>query len=776
MKPRLLPLCILAILAPAHTALALPESADSLDRVVVRGTKTPPQSANQNVKTVDAAQLEEEMSNSLEDAIRYLPGVEINDMGQRFGDNGVTIRGLSGDRVAMSVDGLALPEQVESIGSSLYDFFRTGRGSPDIDNLKQLEIVKGADSITAGSGALGGSVAFITKDAADYLTPGSNDTYAAVKLGHASVNAESHGSLTLANRTGKLESVLVYTQRQGHETEGWYSDSPARIGISRRIRDPLDFDSRSLLAKVHYVFRPGHRLGFNVELNRGETRIENLSRIFGPASPYIERWGDDEVRRHRYGLHWEWAGDTRAFDTLELRLDRQKSQTLAHTRIYGLSASCAQRPVACWRLDDRSSEQVQNQVTLDFDKRLEGRTSHALSYGLAWQSGEMHQVDYRSFYETSGSITRDPFLQGGRLPDVDRRHWTLYLRDRIRLMDERLGITLGARYDNYRYQATPSRYFQDRAGVLNQAATFAAPSWSAGLDWALTDTQTLWLQTGRGFRAPSASNMFLNLRSTEATNIATGETVYFWNQASNPDLEAEKSRNIELGWRWGSERARWGVSVFRDTYDNLIDVGDALRTPDITYQLCEGTPPTCRIEVGNRYTTYMNLGKATIRGYELEGMVQLGEPWLLRATWSQNRGEMANGRPIDTINPAKGVVGLTWLSPAKHWRINATLTHTQAKKAGDLANGRLNTFTRQFNRPLSDAWSTLDMSVNWQPDRHWRVNAGVYNLFDRRYTVWPRLANVVLANSPLHGGVDEEGLGRYTAPGRNFRATVSYSF
>lgn len=778
---RLLALSICLALSPAafaDTAPGTDAAVSSLDRITVKGQRTETRSANQNTQTVDADQLEEEMANSLEDAIRYIPGVEMNDFGQRFGDNGLTIRGLSGDRVSMSIDGMEMPESVESAASQLYDFFRAGRGAPDMDTLKQIEIAKGADSITAGSGALGGSVSFRTKDPHDYLKPGVNDSYFGLKLGYADVNQEANGSLTLANRTGMVESMLVYTQRRGHETQGWYSDSPARTGIGRRIRDPLSFESRSILAKVDFVLSPSHRIGLVYDRLQAESLIENLSRNFGPNSPYIERWGDDEVRRQRYGLEWNWNGNNAVFDNMELRLGRMNSDNIAHTRIFGLSprqAAC-NSPLPCWRLDDRSSHQTRDQFSVDFDKRWGEAVRHQLVYGLAWQQTEIGQVDFRSFHETGGAIIRDPYLQGGRLPDLDTRHWNLYARDQIRFMDERLGVTLGARYDSYQYKATATRYFPDRVGAL-VPAKFAAPSWSAGLDWKLDEHNTLWLQTGRGFRAPTASNMYLGLNYTEATNVATGESVYFWNQASNPNLEAEKSLNLELGWRWESANARWGISAFRDTYDNLITTGTVMRTPEITYSVCTGTPPrqTCRTEQGNKYNTPINGLKAEIRGIEMSGMLRLGNAWLLQASLSHNSGKFADGRPVESINPASGVLGLRWNSQDQRLSISTHIRHSMAKKASDLASLR-NSFTGEMNRPLSNAWSTVDLTANYRPNKHWRINAGIYNLLDRQYTPWNRLAYAVFADSPIHGGMSMEGLGRLSAPGRNFRLSAAFSF
>ncbi|MDC6641761.1 TonB-dependent receptor plug domain-containing protein, partial [Leclercia adecarboxylata] len=125
----------LSVTVHAETAA----DASTLDTVRVqaeRAKKT--RSTNQNVTVLTAADLDNEMANTMEEAIRYIPGVSIVDMG-RFGDNGFNIRGLESDRVAITVDGLSLGESVETARS--YEFFRGGRGDVDIDTLKSLAVI-----------------------------------------------------------------------------------------------------------------------------------------------------------------------------------------------------------------------------------------------------------------------------------------------------------------------------------------------------------------------------------------------------------------------------------------------------------------------------------------------------------------------------------------------------------------------------------------------------------------------------------------------------------
>ena len=168
LSPHLLALAIASVIAmPAQAETpADPSGAQTLDTIEVKAQRERQQSANQNVTVLDSGRLEDEMAENMEDVVRYIPGVSIVDMG-RFGDNGFNIRGIEGDRVAVTIVGLSMAEGLETARS--YEFFRAGRGGVDIDTLKSVEIVKGADAIGAGSGALGGAVVVTTKGPFDYL-------------------------------------------------------------------------------------------------------------------------------------------------------------------------------------------------------------------------------------------------------------------------------------------------------------------------------------------------------------------------------------------------------------------------------------------------------------------------------------------------------------------------------------------------------------------------------------------------------------------------------
>lgn len=781
LSPHLLALAIASVITlPAHAETpADPNGAQTLDTIEVKGQREQQQSANQNVTVLDAGRLEDEMAESMEDVVRYIPGVSIVDMG-RFGENGFNIRGIEGDRVAMTIDGLSMAEGLETARS--YEFFRAGRGGVDIDTLKSVEIIKGADAISAGSGALGGAVVFTTKDPFDYLKPDGNDTHVGGKLGYTSYNDEKLGSFTLANRTGIVESMLVYTRRDGGEAEGWYEGSDIQTGSNRRLPDPVEHDSTNVLGKVDFVLSPAHRVGLVYERNRVENLVNNLSRVTTPG--YLQRWGDDTNDRDRYGVRYQWKADNAAFDSLQVQVDRQETESRGITRIVtgsGTSANPTATPrttpctlaLTCMRAENRVTEQVLDRVALDLDKRIEtGRTRHALAYGAAWQQREIDfsAIDYR--WNNTG-VLDTATLDASQVPGTDATAWNVYLSDRISLLEDRLQLTLGARYDRYDYSPQLSPTFQDPSGTVRDVS-FSSPTGQAGISYRFLPQQSLWFQAGRGFRAPTTGEMYAPTSTTQIAEVGTGNIVVVPTSAANPELEAETSLNLELGWRWETDRARVGVSVFRDRYDDFIESVRLTANPQTQYQTC--TRGTCTTRPGYDYDTLANVGKVTVKGAEVEGLWRLGDAWLLRTAWSHNEGtDELHDRPLNSINPDRGVLGVSWQGLGDRLRVTGNVTHALAKKRSDVYV-QPDIFGQTTEPFLSDDYTVVDLYGSFRFSEHLRINAGIYNLFDERYYQWARIRNVSRGDFYLYGYATEYGIGRYSEQGRNVRVSLNWSF
>ena len=755
----------------------------TLDPVQVRETRA--KSDNQNVTTLSAKELREQGAQSMEDVVRYVPGVEMVDLG-RAGFNGFNIRGLEADRVAMTLDGLSFPQSLDPGTYQPYEFFRSGRGSVDLEAVKRVEIIKGADAITAGSGALSGAVMFTTKDPSDFLAASGNDSHGSLKYGYTGSSDENMGSLTLANRIGKFESLLIYTKRDGHETESWYDTTIAQLGPDRRTPDPIDRDSDNLLAKVNFLATDNQTLGVIYERARATNDVDNWTRSDGVGA-YYRRTAVDRNDRDRYGLKYTWRANAALFDTFEASADHQKSYIQGQTNVEVASGSTGTTRCSvaalCARQENRWDTQKLDRLALDFDKQVQtGAVLHDLVYGAAWQRGKIHWNSVDSRWDNTGALVSrdtDPSLW----PDTEETDWTVYLRDRMRLLDDRLTLTGGLRYDSYKYvpqtrSSSPGESGYVDAGGSVGVSRFSSPTWNAGAEFKFTERQSLWAQLGRGFRAPGINDMYGTSSTTQVTRVSDGATVNVPSGKSNPNLDAERSLNLEMGWRYQGERLRLGVSVFGDKYSDFIDTAQFVADPDVRYSTTVRGVTT--ITNGYTYAMPINRGEVTVKGAEAEGLWLLSDAWLARLAYAYNEGKDNDGQPLGSISPAKTVAGLSYQSPSRPWSVTANLTHQARKDPDDYGTSITNASYGAEVVPVyaykARAFTLLDIFGSYALTPRLRLTGGVYNVFDKEYYLWNRVRTIGAGTAVFQGNTSDAGIGRWSQPGRNLRFTVSYDF
>ncbi len=103
-------------------------------------------------------EMDRRLVQSVADVVRYEPGVSAISESGRFGFSSFRVRGVDGNRVAVEVDGVPLPDAF-SVGS----FANAGRDLVEPELLRSVEILRGPASAAHGSDALGGVVVLTTR-------------------------------------------------------------------------------------------------------------------------------------------------------------------------------------------------------------------------------------------------------------------------------------------------------------------------------------------------------------------------------------------------------------------------------------------------------------------------------------------------------------------------------------------------------------------------------------------------------------------------------------
>ena len=169
--------------SPAIAVASSAKAAHEFQRVQVTATRGERALSDvpSTVDVIDREQLDDRLIRDIKDLVRYEPGVSVTSTNGRFNAlSGFRIRGLDGNRVLIQTDGIPVSDNF-GFGS----YLSANRNFVDLDTLKQVEIVRGPASSLYGSDALGGVVAFVTKDPSDYLKEGK-DAYFGLKFGFES--------------------------------------------------------------------------------------------------------------------------------------------------------------------------------------------------------------------------------------------------------------------------------------------------------------------------------------------------------------------------------------------------------------------------------------------------------------------------------------------------------------------------------------------------------------------------------------------------------------
>jgi hemoglobin/transferrin/lactoferrin receptor protein len=719
----------------AHATAATDAATTDLDRVVVTATRTGRDMSDvpNTVDVITRERMDELLVRDLRDLFRYEPGVTVSQGFGRFGIGDIRIRGLGGNRVRIQTDGIVVSDAFE-IGS----FSNANRNFVDLDTLKRVEVVRGPTSSLYGSDALGGTVAFITRDPSDYLEPGS-DAWFGAKLGVESDWNGLFGGATVALGGERWSGMVAVGHRQGQETENM--GEAGGSGSTRTRPNPQQRDGRSLLAKLVYAPSQQQRLRLTVEGNEDQADTAMLTSqgfqaLTGAINTRVA--AHDSQTRARVSLSHEIGGLDGFADSIDWQVYRQDSETTQYT----LEERLLPAPTL-QDLRERSFNFDQRLVglQLDFRKSLGERMVHELAWGLDVSRTRTRQKrDGLRTFSLTGVQT--PVM----LPDVfpvrdfpisRTTSAALYVQDEISLAGGALRLVPGLRVDRYELEPEADNIFsEDNPGVDVVGLTETRVSPRLGAVWHFAEDWSLFGGYARGFRSPPYADVNIGF-----TNVMFGYTAI-----PNPDLRPETSDGFELGMRYVGETAHASLAGYHNRYEDFIESFSFVGFNDEGLMLYQSR----------------NVSSTRIEGIELKAGVELAalasrlEGWSLRGAAAWSHGEdRDSGEPLESVDPLTAALGVAWDGGA--WG---------AELAGRFVGrrDRLPTAPAGTGYFASPGHAVLDLYAHWRFAPGARVNLGLFNLADRKY--WSA------GSVPLVGD-SSATLDRYTAPGRNVAASLS---
>ena len=662
-----------------------------------------------SITVITEEELDRQVATELTDVFKNEPGVSVTGSAGR--PQNIIIRGMGGNRVLIIKDGVRVSDGFGA--DDLND--KVGRFSFDLDDVKQIEVAKGAGSSLHGSDAIGGTIVISTKQPEDYLQ--GQDAYLGSKVLQDGSSDKQKLSATGAARVLDSEHLLRVSGWQGHETAN-YDES----------RIPADLDGLSASTSSRFPLSDHHLL--RLELDYFE---DNAQRDQGPREVpqpdgkwQVRQYHEQGSQRTQGGkLGWE-ASDLGSLlaDQFTWSLYGNHSKNSANKRSLLQNDLLSGYPR--YRSERELSTFTEERIGSELDVRRDlvtGDLAHKLSYGV-----ELERTRHERPVEKLS-------LEAG-VPQPSQSEPFSSART------DRAGVWLGDVATLGRWQFTPTlrmdhQWLRPQDG--NQGENH---SWhlspSLATSYRVNEQWRSWLSYANGFRAPSYDKVYGNIPHYFA--LPPFQII------ANTDLKEETSHSFE--WGLSGEGESWSIkpALFYNRYYNFIDWREV----------------GLRLSDGVILRQYRNVAKAETWGAEIAASYWLTQEWELATKLGWVDGEDSQGEALRTLTPLEGNTRLSYQT--HDWSLGVQADYAAAM---DRVPSCGNSLTKRQDACLTSAgWFSLAMTADWLITDALKVNLKLDNLFDTRYTRYQDVAG-------LEAGTDA---GLFTQSGRTFSASLRYTF
>lgn len=712
-----------------------------LQRLVVTATRgqTDVLSVPQTIDVIDGETLRERMTRDIQDMVRYTPGVAVDrqtSITNPFGQlNAFSIRGVGGNRVQMLVDGSRIQER--SIDGSR-DFI-------DPFNMKAVEIVRGPNSVLWGSDALGGVVAFRTRDPEDLLAGSDKPWAAEIRSAYDSFDGNFRKQFTAAAEAGDFQFLGSFGHFSAHEPEltraradggSWGCTRPDWFPCNRLF--PSDTSAWNGLAKVVWTPSGDHEFKLTGEYFGRNTVVDQVwdssAALLGYENTSYPR--ELDMQRTRIALEHEWNVGSPLIDEIKWQVSyspQARNTRSNQTRTYPTRFE--------ERLQVRDYAESFLEADLQFVSRLEGENvSHTLTYGFDGDMTTSTYDGYNEIYNSETGITTTTLNQGFNFPEVETRRADFYIQDEIKLFDDRLTITPGLRYSTYRIDPTGDTDYVSLPGFEPRVISQDKLTKKLGLVYDVNDIFSVYASYGEGFKMPTSQQLFIS-----TSDIFSGNQV-----VPNPNLRPESVRSYEAGVRGQFDNGYFSIGGFYADYQDFIRslIPVDPRVPNVV--------------------TSDNVESVRLWGIEASGEYEFLPNWWGTAAVSYQFGnqKLTAGSP-DT--PFDGAVPLTAVLGLRHFMPDWNL---QWEVVGTFGSGVTRRADPAAFKP--DGYAVFDAFLTWTPSETFEFTAGIQNIFDTRY--FPNTLSGYAAIPPSAAVAYVNPLELQTAPGRTFKVGATVKF
>jgi len=637
------------------------------EKITVTATKTSRYliESPASIAIVNAKDIQRSSADSIASTLKDIPGLQVADAATS-GMKRITLRGESSLRVAILIDGQEITDH------STY-------GAPlllDTSMVERIEVIRGTSSVLYGGKALGGVVNIITKKG------GSEPIQASFSAGFNSATKGKQYAATLFGHVEGFDYRLAVSDNdhdnrytpKGDLDETRFSNNSQMLYLAKEVDD--------------------HLIGVNYENYELSSEIATGMPNFSLNMPQRDR--------EKFSVFYQYDSDNNYFKKFNLNA---YSQTVDRNFTQNISTSVTQPPMSIEVIVDTN---IQEQLdTMGINSQLDFSLSdnHYTILGMQFTEDDLNKATNNSTSKTiiMPNMPATPVLTSNNSVEAATlKTKAVYIQDEWRVSDK-LIVTAGARH----YWVDANLNETSREGLTPTKNEDTKVIASLAANYALGKESNLRMAFSQGYHYPTL------------LQVATGATAAGSFINPNPELKAETSDNIELGYRMFTKQWQIDTTVFYTDAAHYITTRDCQENGEYCI-----TPPEDKV--------FINADTAKTKGIELSTTYHFNEqvsPYL-NITWLSREEVYGTFKTEDTGTPAVyGRIGIKYEDEGNIFKsyyfdgfVRASSSAKVAYESGTSEN--------------YDSWKTFNVAFgsSFGQQSNYQLNIELSNLFNKSYT------------------------------------------
>ncbi len=541
-------------------SLNTPIFAEEIEEVIVTASFLDDSAESSPLHVIDGVELREDATESLGSSLDNLLGISSADYGAAVGQP--VIRGMSGNRVKVLNNGI-VNRDMSGLGPD-------HSIEIDMNNVQQIEVIKGPSSLLYANGAIGGIVNVV-----DNTIPRTDISESDLRVGleSQSVNDGQSYDLSYQNNLGGFNvsaaykdsefdnfdiptGAVIHDEEEHEENHGYLMNS--------------DHEARSKSLGISKVGDWGH-IGLS---------WKNLDSSYGipfhgeEHGDHDEEHGDDDHDEEHADHDEDSHENERIFSSIEVDIiNLSGSFNLDNNWVKGINYFVSDTDYLLWEQHAEGEDAHEGEDHND-DHHDEGPTyfaNESTEYGAIFDLSReslAQKVAINFMQEDKSVMGHESFINPAETEEMNigyflRRDFGLFTLDfgfRHDRVNRKGSVTHQDEHDDHDEEHGDDDHDEEHAEIDYFDHDITNTSYALTLSREVTDSLNASLGLSSVERAPSASELFMN-----GPHLATARF-----EVGNPTLDSERSQNIELNFDYRISGFYAGLTFFRNNVDNYI--------------------------------------------------------------------------------------------------------------------------------------------------------------------------------------------------------------